>query len=108
VALHAVPDAPPVADAARDARDARVYLHVEDARADGGVWEVRVEGDGDAAVGTIAFPERATGGQRFLFDITDAVLGAAGRRELAIRFEPAVPAWSQPTAHVGRVFVTRG
>ena len=89
-----------------------MYLHVEDARADGGVWEVRVEGDGDEAVGTIAFPGRATGGQRFLFDITDAVLGAAGERDLAIRFDPAVPAWSKPAArpaaHVGRLFVTRG
>jgi hypothetical protein len=72
---------------------------------------VRVSGG--SAVGTIAFPGRAPAAQHFLFDITDAVLAAAGGDgngdgALEVSFHPAVPGRCEAAARVGRVFVTHG
>ena len=100
----------------------RLYLHLEDAAATSGpgsVWEVRVEGGrggaAEAAVGTIAFPGRGAGAQRFVLDITDAVDDVESLWDelaLAVTFHPALPEGfataRAPVARVGRVYVTRG
>ena len=117
VSLDARPDATPVLDAASDPETPRVYLHLEDVETEatpGVVWEVRIDPDGkggapEEAVGAISFfgrghvhggdpGEQSPGvhGERFIFDITDAVqeLETAGRwdeRRLTVSFHPALP-----------------
>ena len=136
VTLEPAKDELPVLDAAADPDTPRVYLHLEDVETDGSpgiVWEVRVDPDGsggdpDEAVGSISFfgrghahgeeaPEAlGVTGERFIFDITDAVvrLAEAGRwdeSKVTVSFHPAMPeGYSEetPKVRVGRVYVTHG
>jgi hypothetical protein len=97
-----------------DADTSRVYLCVEDAEGAGvagSVWEVRVDdGNGGAAVGTIALSGATDGARRFVFDVTDAVADR-GAEPTVVSFHPALPPGflvePAPTARVGRVALMR-
>jgi hypothetical protein len=140
VSLDAPAGAPPILEAARAATEAegpRIYLHLEDVHTDalpGIVWEVRVDPDGsggnpEESVGTISFFGRghahgedagaqAPGvtGERFIFDITEAVrrLEETGRwdeSKITVSFHPAMPEGYDedvPPVSIGRIYITHG